>query len=266
MTQSKNEDAGFRKRSDGFMNKYVLLSMRNMFMFTFLLLGLLASCKREVIPDPVDIGRDYFPLTEGHIIEYTVDSLIYNTFSSDTELVHLEFKDEIVSTFTDNLGRTSFAIERSVRQDSMSSWIGQLSYYATQADFEIEVVENNLRFIKLVFPVKATTKWNGNVYIPALTAGLDELKWYYDWDYAYSHINEDFNNGIMNFPNSVLISYEQLTNDSTNNAQYSNYTNYKEAYARNVGLIYRELTHWEYQPTVGYRSGFSVVMRAKKYN
>ncbi len=140
------------------------------------------------------------------------------------------------------------------------------NYVYFEYRFRQYFLENNLRFIKLVFPVKATTKWNGNVYIPALTAGLDELKWYYDWDYAYSHINEDFNNGIMNFPNSVLISYEKLTNDSINNAQYSNYTNYKEAYARNVGLIYRELTHWEYQPTVGYRSGFSVVMRAKKYN
>ncbi|GBL35988.1 hypothetical protein EMGBS15_15830 [Filimonas sp.] len=233
----------------------------------FLLMVFLVSCKREVLPpDAASIGKDYFPLKEGHFIEYEVDSLIYNTFTKDTDLVHIEFRDEIAGTFADNLGRTSYAIERSVRPDSNSTWTGQMSYYATQADFEIEVVENNLRFIKLVFPVKANTVWKGNIYIPASTSGLDELKWYYDWDYTYGHINEDFDNGLLNFPNSVVIEYEQLTNDSTSNTQYSNYTHYKESYSRNVGLIYRELTHWEYQPTDNFRNGFSVVMRAKKYN
>ena len=77
--------------------------------------------------------------------------------------------------------------------------------------------------------------------------------------------NQDFNNGEMNVPNSMVVSYEQLTNDSTAKTQYSNYTNYKESYARTIGLTYRELTHWEYQPTEGFRNGFSVVMRATKY-
>ncbi len=240
--------------------------MRIGFGLSLLILTFFASCKHEVLPpDAAGLGSDYFPFVIGHVIEYSVDSLKYNTFSSDTDFVHLDFKDEIVSEFTDNTGRDSYVIERSVRSDSNAAWQGQLTYYVTQGNYEIEVVENNLRFIKLVLPVKANTSWKGNVYIPASTSGLDELKWYYDWDYSYSKINQAFNNGVKTFPNSMVVSYEHLTNDSTAHTQYSNYTNYKESYSRTIGLIYRELTHWEYQPTEGFRNGFSVVMRATKY-
>lgn len=255
-----------RKHSDECTNKYVLLMMRIGVGLSLLMLTLCTSCTREVLStDAANFGSDYFPLAIGHTIEYSVDSLKYNTFTRDTDFVHVLFKDEIVSEFTDNTGRDSYAIERSVRSDSNAAWQGQLTYYATRGNYQIEVVENNLRFIKLVFPVNVNTTWKGNVYIPSSTSNLDELKWYYDWDYTYSNINQDFDNGEMNVPNSMVVSYEQLTNDSTAKTQYSNYTNYKESYARTIGLTYRELTHWEYQPTEGFRNGFSVVMRATKY-
>lgn len=240
--------------------------MKNSIWLLFFLL-VFVSCKREVIPaDQVDLGKEYFPLIEGKFIEYDVDSLIYNNFTSDTEYVHLEFRDEVKSQFIDNEGRPSYVIERYSRYKSSDPWAGYLTYYATATNFRIEVIENNLKFIKLVLPVKANTSWKGNVYIPAATSGLDEIKWYHDWDYRYKNINEEFYNGVMTFPNSVVVSYNHLTNDSTSTTNYSDYVGYEESYSRNIGLIYRELTHWVYQPTDGFRNGFSVVMKAKNHN
>ena len=232
----------------------------------FLILIVMVSCKRQVLPLDQTIGKEYFPVNEGHFIEYEVDSTIYNTFTHDTQFVHLEFRDEIGALFTDNQGRTSYVIQRSVRPDSTTAWQDELNYYVTVNNFTIEVVENNLRFIKLALPVETNRTWNGNVYIPVYTSGLDEFKWYNGWEYSYSHISEDFNNGLVNYPNTATIAWGHLTNDSTSTSQYNDYTNYKEVYARTVGLVYRELTHWEFQPTEGFRNGFSVVFRAKKNN
>jgi len=230
-----------------------------------LFLVVIASCKRQVLPDQA-IGKGYFPVNEGHYIEYEVDSTVYNTFTHDTQFVHLEFRDEIGSQFEDNQGRTSYVIQRSVRADSVSAWQDAINYYVTVNNFTIEVVENNLRFIKLALPVEANTSWNGNVYIPVYTSGLDEYKWYNGWEYTYTHINEEFNTGLVTYPNTAMIAWQNLTNDSTSTSQYNDFTNYKEVYSRNVGLVYRELTHWEFQPTEGFRNGFSVVFRAKKNN
>ena len=226
----------------------------------------LLACKREVIPG-ADYQSDlaYYPLQLQHAIEYSVDSVIYNTFSHSTQSVHAEYRDEVVDTFQDNLGRNSYRIRRTARADSNAAWQDLMVYYVTPVTNHLEVVEQNLRFIKLAFPVQVTTQWNGNIYLPAETSGLPEYQWYYDWLYRYSHLDETYNNGILDLPHSIEVSYEHLTNDSTNHTEYSDYTNYKEYYTHNIGLSYRELTHWEYQPTDGYRSGFSVVMRAKKY-
>jgi hypothetical protein len=231
------------------------------------------ACKREVIPpDEVELGKEYYPLAIGRFVEYDIDSTIYNDFTKDTEFVHREFRDEVVSDFLDGEGRFSYIIQRYTRISSAQPWSEYLTYYATQTNFKVEIVENNLRFIKMVLPVKLNTNWKGNVYIPAASSGSENISWYADWDYKYKNINESFFNGVKNYNNTLEVSASigrdglGLEGDSTLPDVYSSFTKYREFYAKNVGLIYRELTHWEYQPVIGFRNGFSVVFKAKNNN
>lgn len=246
----------------------------NMRFVFFLLLSLtIISCKRKVIPPgEIELGKEYYPINSGHFIEYDVDSMRYNNFSLDTEYVHLEFRDEIGDEFIDNEGRPSQFVKRFIRYSDTMAWYEHMTYYTTLTNYRLEVVENNLRFVKLVFPVKANTVWDGNVYLPASATSLDEIKWYLDWDYKYKNINQEFDNGIIKFPNSMTVEASigpkgtGLINDSTSTINYSEFTAYKEVYTKNVGMVYKYLTHWEFQPNEGFRNGFSVVFRAKNYN
>jgi hypothetical protein len=175
----------------------------------------------------------------------------------------MQFKDVIGESFYDNEGRESYVVNRYSRKDDTYLWKDLMTFYATKTNFRVEVVENNLRMIKLVFPVKLKTYWAGNIYIPAQID--DKLKWLWNWNYTYTYINQPFNTGLASFPNTIEVIG---INDSTNNPEQfpdaiANKTYSKEVYAKNVGLIYRELTNWEYQPDGSrYRNGFTTIYRA----
>lgn len=223
-----------------------------------------ASCKRQVIPpDDVELGKEYFPLTIGHYIEYDVDSFLYNDFEKRIDTFHFELRDVIESDFLDNEGRKSYIVNRYKRQDDTYPWKENLTYYMTETAFNIEVIEDNLRFVKMVFPVKQNTKWNGNVYIATLTT---ELKWLTGWEYKYVNISEPYNNGFMNFDNTVTINEVDYAAGDSLADVYSSRTFSRERYAKNVGLVSREVVNWEYQDNMDYRNGFILVYRAKKHN
>jgi hypothetical protein len=226
--------------------------------------ALLTACKKEIIPnDNILLGKEYFPITKDHTIEYAIDSIIYNDFNKSTDTFRMQFKDVIGESFYDNEGRESYVVNRYSRQDDTYLWKDLMTFYATKTNFRVEVVENNLRMIKIVFPVKLKTYWSGNIYIPAQID--DKLKWLWNWNYTYTYINQTFNTGLASFSNTIEVIG---INDSTNNPEQfpdaiANKTYSKEVYAKNIGLIYRELTNWEYQPDGSrYRNGFTTIYRA----
>lgn len=233
----------------------------------FMVVVLLSSCKRQVIPpDDVELGKEYFPLTRGHSVEYDVDSIKYNDFNKTIDSFHYEIKDVIQSEFLDNEGRKSYIINRFKRQDNTYPWAENVTYYITETAFNIEVIEDNLRMIKMVFPVKANTKWDGNIFLP--TTLIPELKWLSGWNYEYVNINQSHNTSFLNFDNTVTVEeVDVAVGDSLDTDNYSARTYSREIYAKNVGLIQRELVNWEFQSTTTkYRNGFVIIYRAKKVN
>ncbi len=242
--------------------------MRNVLCCFFALIVLGTSCKREVIPaDDVELGKDYFPISTGHSVEYAVDSIIYNDFTKTIDSISYELKDVIGESFIDNEGRTSWIVNRFRRSDSTEVWAELVSYYVTPTSFNLEVIEDNLRFIKLVFPVKPNTNWKGNAYISSNFN--PELQWLNNkfWIYRYANLSEPYQTPYSVFPNCVSINQVDITTgDPSNPDEYSDRTYGKEIYAKNVGLVYKELTNWVYQSTVvKFRKGFTLIYRAKKY-
>lgn len=235
-------------------------------LFLFMIIAGL-SCKQHVIPpDNVLLGKDYFPLSVGHFIEYDVDSFKFNDFTKSIDTFYFELRDVIEEEFQDNEGRRSWLVNRFKRQDNSYPWKDNLTYFITETPAGIEVVEDNLRFIKMVFPVKDNTKWAGNVYLPANL--LNELKWLTGWEYKYVNNSQPYDNGFLQFENTVTVNQaDVMVNDSLDTDNYSARTFSKEVYAKNVGLVLKEQVNWEYQPsTTKYRAGFIIVYRAKDHN
>ncbi|MCC6725597.1 MAG: hypothetical protein IT258_13905, partial [Saprospiraceae bacterium] len=127
---------------------------------------IVASCKKT--PDdytPAEKGYDYFPLTVGKFIEYQMDSTIYDP-NGDSTVFHSTsyMREEIVDTLTDNNGNTLYKIEQFERAADSLPWSIKKVLSMALIDEQAVRTEDNLRFIKMVFPAKKGKNWDGNIH------------------------------------------------------------------------------------------------------
>jgi hypothetical protein len=225
------------------------------------------SCKKE--NDNTFSGeynRAYFPLEMGRYVTYDVDSTLWDDFVQVKSVHKYQMRYTVADTFRDNAGRLSYRIETLIRKGDTLPWNEHRVLYVTPTDSNLELVENNLRYIKLVFPIGNDIQWKGNSMIPLLDA---DYQYFQDWNYIYSDYEKPFNHGKADFPNTVTVNQvdEVLNDPETMPNSYAYRTYGKEVYAFDVGMVYREMTRWEYQPnTVMFRRGYQVIMRAVDHN
>ncbi len=243
--------------------------MKNYYLFMLLVcvVGFLACNKQTIQPPANDLGWDFQPVNKGHYIIYDVDSIIFDDFKKSIDTFRTELKDEIGETFLDDQGRTSYYVQRSVRKNATDPWVINHSFYITKDSFKLEWNENNLRFIKMVYPVKLNKKWKGNQYIA--TQSAPTFRWLDGWDYQYTDVLVNFNTGSASYPKCHIINQADfLEGDADKPDAFSAKTYSQEVFSQNVGLVYREVTRWEYQPSSAnpFRNGFTTIFRAKENN
>lgn len=212
-------------------------------------------------------GEGYYPLQFGRYVVYDVDSFIWDDFQCVKTKHHYQLRYSIVDTFRDNQNRISYKMDVHIRKQDTLTWNMHRVIYVTPTTTHLEYVEENLRFIKLAYPVAEGATWKGNAMISPLD---QDYQYFQDWDYTYSGFGKPFNNGFVNFDNTITVSeVDELLNDPEsmpNNYAYKTFA--KEVYGWDVGMVYREITRWVYDPTGSSkcRKGYSVIMRAVEHN
>ncbi|MEP6700231.1 MAG: hypothetical protein ABJA85_02910 [Bacteroidota bacterium] len=219
---------------------------------------------------------DYIPLAVGKYITYRLDSMVFTNFGRNTEIHKYQVKHIIESQITDNLGRASYRVFRYLRDTAgIQPWQPAGSYFITPLPFQVEVVEDNLRFIKLHAPVKNGYSWKGNSYLPSDTCGGPYCPLYkfsnddniQDWDFYYDGEPASFSYRNNNYSNvfSVEEINEAFNVPITVPTAYAAKSRGVEKYAKTIGLVYREYELWEYQPNTGgsggpYKLGFGITL------
>lgn len=191
------------------------------------------NCKKDANTS-VKYSYNYFPTEVGTWIIYNVDSItfddFYNPIRVDTS--NFQLKEVIESTFIDNENRKAQRIEIYKRYTQTDSWIINRVYYQVLTKNIAERVEENLRFIKLIFPPKINMTWKGNSFIVYEDKlGCDFLG---DWNYKYVKVDEPKTINLFQFDSTLTV----LQVDDSN-AVCRNFV--KECYATNVGLVSKKL-------------------------
>lgn len=220
---------------------------------------LMISCTKENANFSLEPVTDYFPLQVGKNITYDLDSTIFTNFGQNKIVRHYQAQYRISAAVTDNLGRPGYTIDRYLRKDSTQQWAIDNVFTAIPTGKSIELIQDNLRFIKLTAPVKDGYSWLGNSYLPEdpyRSYAFANAAFMEDWNYTYEDVNSPVSIGSMDFENTITV-FE--LSDSTGNpqtTQYAEKTYSIEKYAKSVGLIYKEFIHWEYQATDQTYKGF----------
>lgn len=316
------------------------------------------SCKKETEEIQTEPLTDYLPAQPGKFITYRLDSTVFTNFGTATSIRSYQEKNEVDALLTDNFGRSSHRVFRYLRDVAgIQAWRPSGTFFITPSANTIEVVENNLRYVKLASPLKQDFSWRGNRFLPSepyrdryqFSNDDDQEgdKSFPNWKYTYTNVGEnlainnrtykdvvtvteiddvnllDTINVVDNkvvvpalpkskgiflkgqatadipilIPNQrdgttftvynranrpVVLNYISTPPGAARNYEYFNnnwrFANNKDTlmynlpygyinfsvrkYAKGIGLVYEELTMWEYQPNPGglegYRTGFGV--------
>lgn len=240
-------------------------------LFTLLLGSLvLFSCEKETEEFQTDSLLDYTTLQTGKYITYRLDSTVFVNFGRDTEIHSYQEKHEVDVQITDNEGRTGYRIFRYLRDTAgLEPWKPTGSYIITPTTNTIEVIEDNLRFIKLVLPIKQDMTWKGHRFLPdepysTLYSFQNDFDMA-DWDYTYSALNETINLNGQTIDNVLTVDGINISSNVpvTDLNSYGFIDYMQDRYAKGIGLVYQEFIMWDYQPpngsvATGYKTGFGV--------
>ena len=187
------------------------------------------ACTKKEVPQPINLGLEYYPKTIGKFVEYDIDSTVYRDLPLSSTNYKYRIKEKIVSVFTDNEGKEALRIERYIKwhradksYDSIPYTIKEV-WMANATDKSVEVSEGNIRYTKLIFPIQENAVWNGNA-----RNSLGE------WKYTYDYFDrlETIGNLILDKVLQVI----QKQDKTLISEQY-----YTEKYAKGAGLVYREI-------------------------
>ncbi len=220
-----------------------------------------SACKKSSEELATALVSDYYPLTVGKYITYSLDSIVYYTnFGVSAVIKSYEVKHLVEAQTTDNIGRKAYRIIRYIRSFSNAPWVADNVFMAVPTQNSIEFVENNLRFLKLKGPITQDYTWKGNTYINT-TSLSSTLKYLDDWDYAYDSLNMPAKIGAVTIDSTIKVA--EIDNQTAIDKTFS-----EAKYAKGIGLVYRSFLYWNKGNVNGTFSdaSYGVVMKMIDHN
>lgn len=204
---------------------------------------LLSACgdRAVVLPDKSHAEEQYayFPLVLGKYVVYQVDSIVYDFAPGggvrrDSSSVWV--KELAADTLRDQDGQLLYTIERYERSSDDQPWVLHSIGTAARTDDQAIRTENNLRFLKLIFPMDRRSEWNGNIWIDInreIEIAGERMRPFSNWQYEVDTIDRPAVIGQFAFDSTLVI-----TEADDNNVIERRYS--RTRYAKHIGLVWRE--------------------------
>lgn len=198
--------------------------MKNVTYSILIILLIAVACK----PKPTEVEDfmyEYFPVEVGTWVTYDVIDTRYDVQTSSETY---QLKEIIDSEIKDAQDRPALRIARYWRKNDNDPWEIKDIWVSTRTTSMAEKVEENVRYVKLVFPVRSYQTWDGNVYNTKP-----------EWEYFYDSIGNSRIINNIDFDETVKVVQIENFNLIQEQDAY-------EIYAKDIGLIYRKLIDIDY--------------------
>lgn len=259
--------------------------MRKKYLIYFLapaiFLFTVSSCDKTEIIETEKL-EDYLPVVPGKYIIYRLDSTVFTNIGRDIEVHKYQVKHVIDAQIPDNLGRPSYRVFRYLRDTAgLQPWVPNGTYFITLLNDQAEVIEENLRVIKLHLPFKINFNWKGNKYLSSGGIGFGPYDPFYpfgnddfmfDWDFTYDQFEPTASIGGQNVNDVYTVFHidDALNAPVTDPLSLGSRELSIEKYAKGIGLVYKDYVLWEYQPPAnglsGFYTGFGIKMWMIEHN
>ena len=185
-----------------------------------LLFIFLHACKKDEVIQSAGPYYHYAPTDTGRWILYDVDSTSYSILTTRYRFQVLE---RIDSVYIDGQGRPSLRLERFRRDSAGAPWHPEITIWNSTLTLQrYERVEDNIRYVKLGFPIRENRTWDGNAY----NNSIEDI-------YEYESVHSEYTQGSFYFDSALVV----LRGAPPNAIERKNG---KEVFANHVGMIYRE--------------------------
>jgi hypothetical protein len=191
------------------------------FLIAFVALAVI-SCDSSDEDSSFDTGKDYFPLRKGNFQIYDVASIEYTLGVPET--LRYELKTMVTDSFPNSEGNYTYVIQRSKRNEGATEFSYLDTWSARMDSREVVMNEENTTFFKIKLPVTKDDEWDGNLYN---TLGED--------NYTMEQVKSSFSANGTSYDDCIVI------NQHDNQDFVVTLDQRKEIYARNIGLVYKEV-------------------------
>jgi hypothetical protein len=242
-----------------------------LFLGGILLLAFLTGC------EPLPLSRNnllpldsVLQLRPGKYITYRTDSMVFPQFGRQVAIRSYLEKQIIDSSYRDNLGQTTYRVLRFINDTlARGAWQPAGSFSITRSTERFEWNEDNRRYIKLQQPLQPGNTWKGNRYLPDQPfeplypfSNDDNMP---NWNYQCIETTGSFSFRNNTYERVITIEQadEQFNVPIVQTNAYAFRNRAVDKFSTGIGLVYRELECWEYQPNTGgsggpYRVGFGI--------
>lgn len=178
---------------------------------------LFTSCGDSFREVEEDLGYDFFPLEVGAYWQYDVMQVEFDASGPDTS--YFELRNTIVERNQDS-NQDFFILMEETRGSESDPWSPANTWTMRRDAFTGVVVEENIPFIKMTFPVIEGGVWDGNAYN---TLGFSE--------YEYREAPEAAYDELIGGAAKILVQISDIPKNLVNQDQRL------EVYARGIGLV-----------------------------
>jgi len=210
----------------------------------------LVSCKKDLVNSDQFLYSSYYELKTGKFVEYNVMEVTHDeNLAIQHDTIYYKLKCVIGDTFTDNAGRVAFEFIRFKRNNSSENWKETDLWSTIVFENKAELVEENQRVVKMVFPVSKFTTWNANQFNSDAKLNC-----------KYELIHKSLTIGNFTLDSTVVVEQENRRNLIEYKRKY-------EVYANRVGLVkkyYKDLQISNFD-TLNIKSGKEIFMTLTNY-
>lgn len=192
-------------------------------------LALLISCTEATEELDLNFGYEFYPLEVGRSWEYEVDSIVLSRQGTEVNTVRLFYREAIIEARPGNAGDTLFIVEHYERYSDTAAWEFKKVLSLARSANHAYRTEDNLRFLKLIFPIREGDRWDGHQFFDPtvrLEVGGELMPIFENWgEYQYTSALD----------NEITIAQAEF-NDSIRQ-----YRKAQERYEAGKGLVYRRV-------------------------